>query len=150
MHVAVVMRSALQKIKLLCDSCHSWVHASCEGLEDKRSDQLTQLTFQVENLAYYCKLNQCGVGHKKFLYEDHSKAVEGEDAPTIRSLQAKQVNVHHIISEMIDAVQFQNVILCSQIQATSESCFLSASLSSIELANMASSSGRFCFWYFSE
>ena len=50
--------------------------------------------------------------------------MEGEDAPTIRSLQAEQVNVHHIISEVstkIDAVQFQNVILCSQIKATSES-----------------------------
>ena len=70
----------------------------------------------MENLAYYCKLNQCGVSHNKFLYEILSKAVEGEDAFSIRSL-------HHIIFEVAtktDALQSQNASLHSQIQATSE------------------------------
>ena len=87
-YVAIVMRSVPLKVRLYC---HSWVHASCVGLEDKQYKQLTQLTSQVENLAYYCKLNQCGVGRKKFLHEILNKAVEGEDTPSIRSLQQNKL-----------------------------------------------------------
>ena len=29
---------------ILCDFCHSWTHASCEGLKDEQYNQLTQLT----------------------------------------------------------------------------------------------------------
>ena len=52
----------------MCDLCHSWSHAACENLKDEQYDQLTKLTTQVENLSYYCNLNQCTVAHRKILH----------------------------------------------------------------------------------
>ena len=116
-------KRAANSKSILCDFCYSWAHASCEGLKDEQYNQLTQLTPQIENISYYCNLNQCVVAHKKFLYECVSKATQSEDLASIRSLQAEQVNLHRIISEVsakIDALQTQNVTLQSQIQSTSE------------------------------
>jgi len=53
---------------ILCDLCHCWSHATCECLKDEQYNQVTQLTTQVENLSYYCNLNQCTVAHRKKYY----------------------------------------------------------------------------------
>ena len=68
---------------ILCDFCHSWTHASCEGLKDEQYNQLTQLTSRVENISYYCNLNQCAVAHKKLLYECLCKVTLSEDVLSI-------------------------------------------------------------------
>jgi len=92
------------------------VHASCEGLEDKQYEQLAQLTSQVDNLAYYCKLNQRGVGHKKFCI---SEAAKGDYVPSIKSLQTEQANLHRIISKVstkIEALQSQNTACATKFR----------------------------------
>ena len=108
---------------ILCDFCHSWTHTSCEGLKDDQYNKLTQLTSRVENISYYCNLNQCAVAHKKLLYECLCKVTQSEDVPSIRSLIAEQDNLHRIISEVstkIDTLHSQNVTLQGQLQSTSE------------------------------
>ena len=103
--------------------CHSWSYVACGGLKDEQYDELTKLTTQVENLSYYCNLNQCTVAHRKILHECLSQVTQDKDLPSMKSLQAEQLNLNRLISEVstkIDSLQSQNATLKSQIQSTSE------------------------------
>ena len=62
---------------------------------------LTWLTDSVENVVYFCKLNNCLTVNKKLL-NDHLNALSSDtaDLPSLQSLQAEQLNSHKIISEV--------------------------------------------------
>ena len=114
-----------------CDLCQSWVHASCEALDTEDYKMLTQLTVSVENVVCFCKLNNCLTVNKKLL-NDHLNALSSDtaDLPSLRSLQAEQLNLHKIISEVsakIDNLCNSNDNLKQQITATSDT-ITSASL----------------------
>ena len=92
-----------------CDLCHCWVHATCEGLKKDQYKLITQLTSLVDNLVYYCKLNQCAVINKRLLHDHFSYLTQSTDVPTILAMQAEQTNLHRIITETsakVDALSF--------------------------------------------
>jgi len=84
-----------------CDLCQSWVHAACEGVSKEEYEMLSQVTDSVENVVYFCKLNSCLTVNKRLL-NDHLNALSSDsgDVPSLRTIQAEQLNLHKIISEL--------------------------------------------------
>ena len=108
-----------QSEALQCDMCHSWVHATCEGLKKDQYKQFTQLTNTITNIAYYCSLNQCASLNKKLIYDHLSSLKQNADIPTLRSLQTEQTNLHRIISDIsnkLNELSSQNRNLQKQIE----------------------------------
>ena len=102
-----------------CDMCYSWVHAACEGLKKEQYRQLTQLTNSADNIVYYCSLNHCAPLNKKLIQEYLDVLKQNTDIPSLRSFQAKQGNLHHLISEVslkIKDISTQHTNLQEQIQ----------------------------------
>ena len=52
-----------------CDLCGFWVHAACEGLNKDQFRLLNQLSQSVDNVAYFCNLNQCTARHKQIIFQ---------------------------------------------------------------------------------
>jgi len=42
-----------------CEICHSWVHASFEGISKENYKLLNQVMSVIPNIVYCCKLHQC-------------------------------------------------------------------------------------------
>ena len=117
-----------QSEALQCDMCHSWVHATCEGLKKDQYKQLAQLSNTITNIAYYCSLNQCASLNKKLIYDYLSSLKQNTDIPTLRSMQVEQTNLHRIISDVsnkLNGLSSQNRNLQKQIE---DVCFQSTSL----------------------
>ena len=55
-----------------CDLCGLWVHAACEGLNKDQFRLLNQLSQSVDNVVYFCNLNQCIARHKQIIFQQIS------------------------------------------------------------------------------
>ena len=138
-------KCTLRSEAIQCDLCHSWVHASCEGISKQDYELLTQVTGSVENVVYFCKLHSCLTVNKKLL-NDHLNTLSSDNAdlPSLRSLQTEQLNLHKIISKVsakIDDLCNSNDNLKQQITTTSET-ITSASLQSHSVPRPPASSAQ--------
>jgi len=73
---------------LQCDLCGQWVHASCEGIKRDQYRQFSQLAASLQNISYYCKLNDCTNRVKVIVGEwIHSKSDSTESSHNLRQEQ---------------------------------------------------------------
>ena len=77
----------------------------------------------MSNLSYYCEANHCNSRIKQLVHDYCKKMDQEADIPSLRSLQAEQINLHNLITELsvkLDKLYTQNSSLKDQVDKTSE------------------------------
>jgi len=85
--VAIAVRNSKA---IQCDLCYVWVHANCEGISDENYEALSQLSSRINNVAYFCQLNQCTSRSKQLIAAFINPTTNSN---TLSSDQAKQFEV---------------------------------------------------------
>ena len=83
-----------------CDLCGIWVHAECKGIPSECYDNFYSLFSKIHNISYYCEVNLCNSRIKQLIHNHYNDLEMLSDLPSLRTLQAEQRNLHHLISEM--------------------------------------------------
>ena len=110
---------------IMCDLCGSWVHAACEGLTREQFKVFNQLSNSVENIVYYCNLNQCLVRYKQLVFQQLSGCFDQNTSAKPWLEEYKKLNDHvTALSEKIDTLCSSNTNLQQQIHASHESLSL--------------------------
>ena len=119
---------------LQCDLCAVWVHARCEGITSELYKSLNLVFSKVSNLSYYCEANHCYSRNKQLTYDYFKKMDQDINIPSLRSLQAEQVNLQKSITNMstkIDELSSQNSCFQNKVQEASE-LILDSRVSTVE------------------
>jgi len=88
---------------LQCDLCSSWVHASCEGFSKKQYSSISQLTKSLDNVMFYCRLNNCVTRSKQFIFAS-VEATQATNDSTLQSLIEEQDTIRQALTEMSEKV----------------------------------------------
>ena len=83
-----------------CDLCGIWVHAECEGIPSECYENFNTVFSKVHNISYYCEVNCCNSRIKQLIHSYYNDLEERSNLPSLRSLQAEQGNLHHLVSEI--------------------------------------------------
>lgn len=110
---------------LQCDLCAAWVHASCEGFTKKQYGSLNQLTKSIENVMFYCRLNNCVTRSKQFIFNKFEAVLASEvNQDNLQSLVKEQDEIRSALSQLSSKVNelcSMNQNLGTEIKATAES-----------------------------
>ena len=77
----------------------------------------------MSNLSYYCEANHCNSRIKQLVHDYCRKMDQEADIPSLWSLQAEQLNLHSLITELsvkLDKLYRQNSSLKDQVDKISE------------------------------
>ena len=106
------------------DLCSVWVHANCEGFTKKQYGSINQLTKSIENVMFYCRLNNCVTRSKQFIFNNvEAILASGSNGDTLQSLVKEQDGIRSALSQLSSKVNdlcSMNQNLGSEIKATAE------------------------------
>jgi len=94
---------------LQCDLCSSWVHASCEGFSKKQYSSMSQLTKSLDNVMFYCRLNNCVTRSKQFIFAN-IEATQTASDDTLQSLTKEQDTIRQTLTQLSEKV---NELCCA-------------------------------------
>ena len=110
---------------LQCDLCSTWVHATCEGLTKKQYGLINQLTKSIDNIMFYCRLNNCVTRSKQFIFNKVETVLTSESnestLQSLKSLVKEEDEIHCTLSQLstkVNELCSMNQNLGTEIKAT--------------------------------
>jgi len=88
---------------LQCDLCSFWVHAACEGLEKEQYKSLKELSSSLNNVLYYCQLNNCVTRSRQLIFNNVQAVLQSSKVDNdgrLQSLAKEQDSIHNTLSQL--------------------------------------------------